>query len=310
MISERQLLEITREQWLEGRKLGLGGSDAAAVIGLNKFCSPFQLYLEKTGQTEPFLGNDYTEAGQRLEPVVYQWFFDKNPQFVPIPTPKYYTVKHPIHNMIMGSPDGIFMDEEGRMQVLEIKTTRFKIDLDFPPESWFTQAGYYAYILGYSHFTICILEAGFKLSYRSYAVDVEYCEWVVDSCVNFWNNHILTGTPPDPENDEDIVKRYPTDTGEYLEADVEVISQHSAILKLSEQEGQIKDAIDSIKTELKLKLQDKSGYVSENRALFTFKTSKDGTTLDAKKLQEEKPEIYNEFLKVKPGNRSFLVKPL
>lgn len=301
---------MNRETWLSARALGIGGSDASSIIGLNKFSTPFQVWLEKTGQVPPIEDNVYMKAGRKLEPVVADWFFEENPESMVITTEENCLAYHPIYSYILGSPDRQFIDDQGRLQVLEIKTTQNKIDLDFPPESWFTQAGYYAYILGYSHFTICVLERGLELKHKTYAVDVDYCEWVVQECVSFWNNHVLTGIPPEPVNADDVVKRYPTDSGEYMEADFEVVAQHSEIIKLTEQEKQISDAIDTIKTELKIRLGNSSGYVLENKALFTYKTSKDGVSLDTAKLKDEQPAVYNAYLKPKKGNRSFLVKPL
>lgn len=301
---------MNRETWLTARALGIGGSDAASVIGLNKYCTPLEVWLAKTGQTDPIDDNVYMKAGRKLEPVVAEWFFEENPDCMVLPTEDNYIAYHPVYPFILGSPDRQFIDEQGRLQVLEIKTTQNKIDLDFPPESWFTQASYYSYILGCSHFTICVLERGLNLKFKTYTVNPDYCEWVVQECVSFWNNHVMTGIPPEPVTSEDVVKRYPTDSGEYIEADSDVIAQHKQIVDLSDKEKQIKEAIDSIKTELKIRLGASSGYVFENKALFTFKTSKDGVTLDADRFKSEQPEVYNSYLKPKPGNRSFLVKAI
>lgn len=35
------------EKWLEARALGIGGSDAAVIMGMNPYKSPYQLWLEK-----------------------------------------------------------------------------------------------------------------------------------------------------------------------------------------------------------------------------------------------------------------------
>ena len=40
---------MSRDAWLEARSHSLGGSDAAAVMGLNPYKSPFALWAEKTG---------------------------------------------------------------------------------------------------------------------------------------------------------------------------------------------------------------------------------------------------------------------
>ena len=41
-----------RQKWLEMRRTGIGGSDAAVVVGLNKYRSLFSLWMDKTGQSE------------------------------------------------------------------------------------------------------------------------------------------------------------------------------------------------------------------------------------------------------------------
>ena len=41
------------EKWLKTRDLGIGGSDAAVIMGMNSYKSPYQLWMEKTGQVEP-----------------------------------------------------------------------------------------------------------------------------------------------------------------------------------------------------------------------------------------------------------------
>lgn len=38
------------EDWLEYRKAGIGGSDAAVVCGISRYKSPVELWMEKTGQ--------------------------------------------------------------------------------------------------------------------------------------------------------------------------------------------------------------------------------------------------------------------
>ena len=49
---------LSYEEWLEYRKTGIGGSDASVVCGINKYKSPVELWMEKTGQLP------YQEAGE------------------------------------------------------------------------------------------------------------------------------------------------------------------------------------------------------------------------------------------------------
>lgn len=68
--------ELSRDDWLAVRRTGIGGSDAAAAVGLNPYMSPLELWLDKTGRAEGLSGpdpNDTTSPtywGTLLEPIV------------------------------------------------------------------------------------------------------------------------------------------------------------------------------------------------------------------------------------------------
>ena len=42
---------MSREEWLMQRRKTIGGSDAAGIVGLSKWASPFSVWAEKTGRT-------------------------------------------------------------------------------------------------------------------------------------------------------------------------------------------------------------------------------------------------------------------
>ena len=58
------------EDWLEHRKLGIGGSDASVVCGINRYKSPVGLWLEKTGQLQPQEAGEAAYWGRQLEVLV------------------------------------------------------------------------------------------------------------------------------------------------------------------------------------------------------------------------------------------------
>lgn len=68
--------DMTRDEWLDIRKRGIGSSEAAAAVGLSPYKSQLELWLQKTGQDaglpkpDP---NDETSPlywGTLLEPIV------------------------------------------------------------------------------------------------------------------------------------------------------------------------------------------------------------------------------------------------
>lgn len=50
----QQFRRVDREAaWLESRKKGVGGSDVSTIMGLNKYKTSYQLWMEKTGRMQP-----------------------------------------------------------------------------------------------------------------------------------------------------------------------------------------------------------------------------------------------------------------
>lgn len=58
------------EEWLEYRRLGIGGSDASVVCGISRYKSPVELWLDKTGQIPPQEAREAAYWGTQLEPFV------------------------------------------------------------------------------------------------------------------------------------------------------------------------------------------------------------------------------------------------
>lgn len=61
---------MAREKWLEARRGSLGGSDAAAVLGLNPYASPYSVWAEKTGRVPDKPDNEAMRLGRDLEDYV------------------------------------------------------------------------------------------------------------------------------------------------------------------------------------------------------------------------------------------------
>lgn len=82
------MLEImkfdTREAWLAGRDeiKGIGGSDAAAAVGLSRRKSMVQLWREKSGRTmaKDLSGVDYVQLGVKTEGPMRELFAALHPE--------------------------------------------------------------------------------------------------------------------------------------------------------------------------------------------------------------------------------------
>lgn len=67
---------LTREEWLAERRKGIGGSDAAAIIGMNHYVTPYMLWADKTGQLPEQEDNEAMRQGRDLEQYVADRFIE------------------------------------------------------------------------------------------------------------------------------------------------------------------------------------------------------------------------------------------
>ena len=66
---------LSREEWLKWRKRGIGGSDVSCLLGINKWKSEIELWLEKSNQTnEQLVENEAMIWGTIMEPVIRKYF--------------------------------------------------------------------------------------------------------------------------------------------------------------------------------------------------------------------------------------------
>ena len=110
-------MPITPEQ-LEERKHGIGGSDAGAIIGLNRFKSIHDVWSEKVGLREPEPPTEAMLWGNILEPDIAKEYARRTGNEIIGTQP---SVKHPEYDFIIGHPD-FLVGVNGTKKLLEVKT--------------------------------------------------------------------------------------------------------------------------------------------------------------------------------------------
>lgn len=134
---------MEREEWLQWRRQGIGGSDAAAILGVSPWSTPYKVWMEKTSDyrakenSSMSYGRETEEDSRReFEEIMNESFFPINVQNTEIP-------------WLRSSLDGINL--EGTM-VVEIKkanqkdhTTAFEGKV---PDKYFPQCQHILMTLG------------------------------------------------------------------------------------------------------------------------------------------------------------------
>lgn len=157
--------ETDHAKWLETRNAGIGGSDASVIMGLNPYKSPYQLWLEKTGQAEaPDLsGNQYIYWGHKNEGNIADWFMEDTGKKVR----KLGTLRSRAHPFMLANVDRAVMGEEAG---LEIKTAGVnqakKWKGDEIPDSYYCQCLHYLTVTGADRWYIAFSSVAMKQSGR------------------------------------------------------------------------------------------------------------------------------------------------
>lgn len=148
---------MTREQWLKERKKGIGGSDAATILGLNPYKSNIDLWNEKTGKVkaEDISDKPYVKYGTEMEDILRESFKIKHPEFF-ITHKENTIIKHKKYPFLFASLDGEILEvATGREGVLEIKTSEILRSMqkekwkDKIPDNYYCQVLHYLNVTGY-----------------------------------------------------------------------------------------------------------------------------------------------------------------
>lgn len=184
---------MSRSEWLERRKKTIGGSDAAGIVGLSKWASPFSVWAEKTGRTADKEDTEAMRQGRDLEDyVARRWMEETGKRVYRLPAMLY----HPQYPFAHADVDRMVMGENAG---LECKTT-FSLDLkqfngvEFPVQ-YYAQCVHYLAVTGADRWYLAVLAYG--RGFFTFVLERDQAE--IDALMtaeqNFWKL-VETDTPP------------------------------------------------------------------------------------------------------------------
>ena len=232
--------DISREEWLKLRKKGIGGSDAAAVAGLNKWKSPIQVYMEKLDEAPEVVRNEESMYwGNVMEDIVAHEFSRRTGLKV---RRRNAILKHPKHEFMLANVDRLIV---GRKEGLECKTAseyaKEEWKDDEIPVAYLLQCQHYMAVTGYDAWWIAVLIGGNKFVYKRIERDDELINYLIEIEKNFWESHVLKGIPPEIDG---------TEASQQFLNSLYPESIPESEVELPSEADQLFDAIESIKTEI------------------------------------------------------------
>ena len=286
-------IDMTREEWLRYRQQGLGGSDAAVIMGVNPWSSLMDLWLEKTGQFSEDIDNEAMYWGRKLEEVVAQEFAVRTGKKV---QRRNAILQHDEYPFMLANVDRLVVGESAG---LECKTTNaFYTDDGTCPDHYYAQVQHYMAVTGRDLWYVAVLAGGQR--FYSYTVprNDDYIAEMIQAEDEFWNL-VLSETPPEFDGSEAsgkvLSKLYPRAGDD----EIELPPTAYGLIQQYEQAAADEKAAALLKDEagnkLKALLGDACrGTVYDRKVSWTNVTQ---NRFDAKTFQKDHPEVYEQYLR-------------
>jgi putative phage-type endonuclease len=249
-----------REAWLEERRTGIGGSDAAAALGQSPHMTALELYHIKLGTplAPRETDDERTSFGQLMENVIAQQYARR---FEVKLRRKNSIVRHPKYPWMLANVDRLI---EGKRKGVEIKNVdsiayRFNDEWGEPgsdqvPTPYLLQTAHYMCALDYPEWDLAACVGGNRLEVYHIVRDPELEEMLVDGEHEFWQ-HVIKGEPPELDYRHataiPFLKRlYSGTSGETIYLPAEAEAMHYCRMDFDEQEKLMKAGSDAARARL------------------------------------------------------------
>ena len=294
---------MKRSEWLAARRTGIGGTDAAAILGLSPWRSPMDVWLDKMGHVQHEIldpeREDLLFLGSAIEPIVAALYSRKTGRAL---LPIEGVLRHPKFPVILGSPDRLVV---GEPRGVEIKTEHVFSDkfgdpgTDEVPEHYAAQCAVYMAITDRDAWDLALLHGGAKFSIYTLERDRATESGMIEFLVDWWNRHVVGNTPPEIDGSDGaaryLAQRFERNVLPLANAESEEERLAIELGKIRAQFQEIEDYKKILENRIKAVIGDREG-IRGTFGRVTWKRTKDGIETDFEAAyQEATREIWRVF---------------
>lgn len=322
-----------RSAWLEERRKGIGGSDVAAVIGINPWRTSLDVYSDKLGLVEQKEISEAAHFGIQLEQIVAQEFQSRtgkkvqkvnytfhdsenewmianidraiiNPDICKLVKP---CITDKEKKKFKGRPlttdiafeaktaNQYFASDWGPSQEQEIKAGKI-ISEHVIPLYYETQVQWYCGILKLRGMYLGVLIGG--QDYRMYWIPArpDVFEVLKAKCSEFWHENVLKKVPPAPTNIEDVLKLYSKSNGQEVEAKGDLALNYGELSRLDRQIKELTKQKNKVKEKVALDMKDNEVLTLAGNKVLTYRTQTI-KRFDIEEFKEDYRDLYHQYLK-------------
>lgn len=287
---------MSKDEWLAYRRQGIGGSDAASIIGLNPYASAFTVYMDKLNLAPDIEENEAMWLGTALEPILADRFMQETGMKVERRNVIY---QHPEHSHMLANIDRWIV---GKNAGLEIKTISMLNKNDFEsgeiPANYYCQCMHYLAVTGADEWWLTVAVLGKKF----HVFKVERNEDEINALISvetaFWENNVMKQVPPLPDgsaNAANVIKnRFPQSHNDGVMVPLFGLEgKVSRILELDDEIKKLEKEQDKLKQTIEMEIGDADGGRTQNH--FIYWKTQSRSSLDSKKIQAELPDVYQKY---------------
>lgn len=262
---------------VKDRQTGIGGTDAAAILGMSPWKTPLQVYLEKIGEAKPLEPSDAMKWGNLLEEPISAEYERETGRKVRKVEEK---LVHKDHPFIVGHIDRAVDAVDGEpKRILEVKTSARRegwgdSGTDDVPDQYLVQVQHYMAITGAEIADIAALIGGNDLRIYHVKRDDKLIEVLLQKEVNFWKVHVEPRVPPDPITSADCNTRWLGGSGTVVASAVD-IERVNRLVEIRDAVANMSKEVEELQLALKTTLGPNDTLVlPDGKKIATCKTQK------------------------------------
>ena len=306
------------QDFTQDRMKYIGGSDIGAILGLSKFRTPLDVWMEKTGKEVRQLDSLPLRFGSFAEEFVASEYA-RATGFELLHDESIYI--HPTHPMMSAHVDRFILGgglNKPATRLLECKTANpfargewGEPGTDQVPMSYLCQCIWYMAITGIEQCDLAVLFGNSDFRIYEIARDLELEALVIEKALHFWNEYVLKDTPPPAQTEGDYQALFKkSDPSKTIEANPKTIELIRQLQTLSTQSGDVDEQITQLKQHIMNEMKEAEVLSYQGNVIATWKAPKPSFRLDSKRLELEEKEVFERFKMPVQNSRRLVIKSL